>query len=58
MTESETINKIHAMIRLQQDGYQKVVCPCCKEKPYVEKESGFLLVRCRCGKLNMSERGI
>lgn len=61
MTNGEMISEIHTKIRLKQDGYEDVKCPECGEKPYVErnvKNPGFLLIRCKCGMLNMSERGI
>lgn len=58
MEYKEEVLRIHTMIRLQQEGYQNVRCPCCMEKPYVDREPNFLLIRCKCGLLNMSERGI
>lgn len=58
MEYKKEVSGIHAMIRLKQEGYQDVKCPCCMEKPYVEREPRFLLIRCKCGLLNMSERGI
>lgn len=61
MIDKEKIDQIHTMIRLKQDGYKDIKCPCCGEHPYIERSintPGFLLIRCKCGLLNMSERGI
>lgn len=61
MTDKELVEQIHAMIRLRKDGYKELRCPFCNEKPFIERSAttpGYLLVRCKCGMLNMSERGI
>lgn len=58
---NNTVREIHNIIRLKKDGYRDIKCPQCNEKPFVErdlKNKSYLTIRCKCGLLNMSERGI
>lgn len=60
-TNDKIVNKIQTAIRLKQDGYKEMKCPNCGEKPFVERSlrnKGYLMIRCKCGLLNMCEKGI
>jgi len=55
------VENIQNAIRLKQGNYRNLVCPICKEKPFVErsiKTPGNLIIRCKCGTLDLNERGI
>ena len=59
--DQNKIDNIRTAIRLKKDGYKDLVCPQCKEKPFVERSlkiQGSLVIRCKCGALNMCEKGI
>ena len=55
------VDKIHASIRLKKDGYKNLTCPKCGDIPFIERSlkcQGFLKVKCTCGLLNLTEKGI
>lgn len=61
MMNQNKIDEIKTAIRLKKNGYKDLICPICQEKPFIErnlKTLGSLVIRCKCGALNMCERGI
>ena len=61
MIMNDDVEQIQSAIRLQLPNYRDLICPKCKEKPFIERSinnQGFLFIKCSCGLLNLSERGI